>query len=242
MPNIPVLSDGTLMIRQSIGSFCFAWLGLVVAGCASMHCMPQERSANDGPKTLLQWAVGPEEKDKNGDDEKKNGNGKNGDDKNGNGKNGKDKNGDEPNGNGYGKEPERDTITTDRPDFTEASTNVGKGRIQLESGYTFIRDRSNGSQVTSHSYPEVLLRIGMFADWFEFRIGQNFANESDSTAPSAINGGQDLYLGFRLALTEAKGVFPESALIVQTTVPTGHRDFTASEMLPGLNYLYSWEV
>jgi len=35
----------------------------------------------------------------------------------------------------------------------------------LESGYTFAKQNSS---FLSRSYPEALLRVGMFADWFEF--------------------------------------------------------------------------
>jgi hypothetical protein len=61
-------------------------------------------------------------------------------------------------------------INPDRPHLPEANTTVGKGRIVLESGYTF---NNKGSTFSSNSYPEALPRVGMFADWFEFRIGQN---------------------------------------------------------------------
>src|SRR5690606_17580768 len=31
-------------------------------------------------------------------------------------------------------------------------------------------------------------------------------------------------------------------IILQMTVPTGDEDFTADEVLPGVNYLYSWSI
>ena len=142
--------------------------------------------------------------------------------------------------NGEGAAEVEDAIATDRPDFTEASSTVGKGRIQLESGYTFSRDRSGGIRTTTHSYPEALLRIGALADWLEFRIGQNFG-ETRSGLFSA-SGAEDLYLGVKLGLTEQKQVLPEMALILQTTVPTGHSEFTGGKMQPGFNWLYGWDV
>ena len=140
---------------------------------------------------------------------------------------------------------EPDTIVTDRPDFTEASSTVGKGRVQLEAGYTFTRDRKAGEQFTSHSYPEALLRLGMFADWFELRVGQNFGTERTTMADGTrlrSSGADDLYLGVKLGLTEQQAWRPEMAMVLQMTVPTGGRDFTAREVLPGLNLLYGWDV
>jgi hypothetical protein len=37
-------------------------------------------------------------------------------------------------------------LASDRPDFTESSSTVGRGIWQLESGYTFIEDRAGGTE------------------------------------------------------------------------------------------------
>lgn len=167
---------------------------------------------------------------------------------------------------GSASEPgEEDRLTSDRPDFTEASSTVGRGRVQLESGYTYTSDRSGGARARTHSYPEVLLRIGLFADWFELRVGQNVISQSTQGGrpggPLAVPGvpaqpvggaggvgritdigASDLYLGAKLALTQQKGVLPETAIILQGTVPTGAAAFTADRVLYGFNYLFSWEL
>lgn len=130
-------------------------------------------------------------------------------------------------------------IAADRPDFTESSTTVGKGRIQLESGYTLSRNRDTGER-NGHSFPEALLRIGLFADWFELRIGQNYS--STNLTVTSTDGLEDLYLGVKLALTEQKKLFPETALVIQATVPTGPDNITAGKTLPGVNFLFGWDV
>ena len=82
-----------------------------------------------------------------------------------------------------GSEDDRDEtrrLDPDRPHLPEASTAVGKGHVVLESGYTFAEKGS----VRTDSYPEAVLRVGMFADWFELRIGQNLAH-GDSPHRSA---------------------------------------------------------
>ncbi len=225
---------------------------MFATGCASMHscrdCCSQ--CCDKGPKTLLKWEGKEEDKDKckeNGkEDEKKAAekNGKNGEEKNG--ANGEKK--EEPakpevdEKDGEVDEPKE--IETDRPDFTEASTTVGKGHIQLEAGYTYSRDRADGVTTHSHSYPEMLLRIGMCADWFELRLGQNFGalRDEGAAAINTTNGAEDLYLGTKLALTEQKKCLPECALILQTLLPTGHDDFTANKVMPGANLLYGWDI
>jgi hypothetical protein len=144
---------------------------------------------------------------------------------------------------------EEDRLDPDRPHFPEASTAVGKGRAILESGYTFTR---KGTSFLQHSYPEALLRVGMFAelrvgmfaDWFEFRVGQSFLNERHTTEnmTTSANGAQDLYLGMKLAVTEQRGLLPAMVLIPQMTVPTGSSGVTAGRILPGLNVDCGWEV
>jgi hypothetical protein len=235
-----------LTIRATRG-VVFAAAAIVASGCHSFRdpCCPNEHK---GPKTLFEWAAKtkdekPDESDKCKEIAEKNGPANSEAEKtNGNGESKPEGNSDENGGNGA-PEPEK-PIETDRPDFTEASSTVGRGRIQLEAGYTFISDRNSGLRSHSHSYPEALLRIGMFADWFELRLGQNFSNnrESSQGISSEFSGGEDLYIGCKLALTEQKQAWPETALILQMNVPTGHPDLRAGAVLPGLNYLFGWEV
>ncbi len=130
-------------------------------------------------------------------------------------------------------------LVTDRPDFTEASSTVGRGVAQLEVGYTYTYDDDSGT-TKSHSYPEPLLRYGILEDWLELRLGWNYASEE--TGAARTSGGEDLYLGFKIGLTPQDEFLPEMALIPQMTVPTGANAFTSDEALPGLNWIYSWEI
>jgi hypothetical protein len=131
-------------------------------------------------------------------------------------------------------------LVTDRPDFTEASSTVGRGVAQLEFGYTFTRDDTATTQMESHSFAEPLLRYGIIAEWLELRIAANYATEK--TNGVKLNGTEDLYLGFKIGLTPQDGLLPEMALIPQMTAPTGASVFTADDVLPGANWIYGWEL
>jgi len=136
-------------------------------------------------------------------------------------------------------------LASDRPDFTEASSTVGRGVIQLEMGYTYISDDDGPNHTHSHSYPELLTRIGVFADWLEFRIAYNHATVTEDFAQLPINnfsGGEDLYLGFKIMLTPQEGILPEMSIMPQWTVPTGADAFTADIVLPGVSWLYGWDI
>lgn len=131
-------------------------------------------------------------------------------------------------------------LVTDRPDFTEASSTVGLGVAQLEIGYTYTFDDDGTTSEKSHSFPEPLLRCGIFADWLELRVGWNYSDVEAGQATAS--GGEDLYLGFKIGLTPQDGLLPEMAVIPQMTVPTGADAFSADEVLAGLNWIYGWEI
>ena len=139
-----------------------------------------------------------------------------------------------------GQSEEEDRLEPDRPHFPEATSAVGTGRAMLESGYTFSRKGDSHSQ----SFPEALLRVGVLADWFELRIGQNAVSQRQVTngVATTISGAQDFYLGFKVALNEQHGVLPAIAVIPAMTVPTGSTTLTAGRVLPGVNVDFSWEV
>ncbi len=136
-------------------------------------------------------------------------------------------------------------LVTDRPDFTEASSTVGRGVAQLEAGYTYAYDSDAAGSGKSHSFPETLLRVGVLADWLELRVAWNYAEETVTEfggVRTLQTGSEDLYLGLKLGLTGQAGILPEMALMPQMTVPTGSSHFSAGETLPGLNWLYGWDV
>ncbi|QGJ70472.1 Transporter [Planctomycetales bacterium 10988] len=134
-------------------------------------------------------------------------------------------------------------LVTDRPDFTESSSTVGRGVLQLEMGYTYSFDNDGTEQLRSHSYPETLFRYGILADWLELRLDWNYAEEEIRGAnPDLLSGGEDLGLGLKVALTPQAGLLPEMALIPQMSVPTGSSAFSDEEVLPGVIWIYSWEV
>lgn len=128
-----------------------------------------------------------------------------------------------------------DEIQTDRPDFTEASSTVGQGVWQLETGYTFAHAQEGDS---SHSFPESLLRVGAFSDAFEFRLAANILNSSQSES----SGFEDLYLGSKIFLLDEEGLQPELSMVLQSDLPSGGRNVSASRAQPGVNFLYGWDL
>jgi len=135
-------------------------------------------------------------------------------------------------------------LVTDRPDFTEASSTVGLGVAQLEFGYTYIHDNSGGVSTHTQSLGEPLLRVGILADWLEFRIA--VFPTKDRTITQGISetaiGTDDLYVGFKIALTPQEGILPEMAIIPQMNVPIDNSTHRSGSVEPGLNWIYAWEI
>lgn len=136
-------------------------------------------------------------------------------------------------------------LVSDRPDFTEASSTVGMGVVQLEAGYTFTYDDNLASRSSEHSFPEALWRIGVLADWLELRVQWNWGASAENVfgaTTTNLDGAEDLYLGVKLGLTPQVDILPETALVLQMNVPTGSHDFTEREVMPGFNYAYGWTI
>lgn len=131
-------------------------------------------------------------------------------------------------------------LISDRPDFTESSSVVGLGVLQMESGYTYSFEKSGSVQSIGHSYPEALFRMGLFAEWLELRCGAGF--QELQTNGVRLAGAEDLYFGCKIGLTPQEGWRPEMAFVPQMTVPTGSSENTSGQVLAGANWLYGWDI
>ena len=124
-------------------------------------------------------------------------------------------------------------LEADRPDFTESPLTVGKGVVQVEMGYTFTSDGNLGTRTTDHNFPQMLWRIGMLAEWFEFRVFYNY-DINDQTFPSGnhqrMRGSEDLEFGAKICLTPQEGILPAMGLIPVISVPTGARELPKGKL------------
>ncbi len=146
---------------------------------------------------------------------------------------------------------QRGPLVADRPDFTEAAATVGRGVVQLEFGYTYEYDRPGDSSggggrggVWTHSLGEPLLRIGVLGERLELRLGLSPVSVGAGADGRSFTetGMEDLYLGTKLLLAEQEGLRPALAVLPQVTVPTGSDAFTSDRTLPGVNFIYGWDL
>ncbi len=138
-------------------------------------------------------------------------------------------------------------INTDRPDFTDVATVVGKGVTQIETGYTFNDYYDRVSRVETSTVPESLLRYGT-SDRFEFRL--KWANGYTETHTENIATGQsvtqqglsDFTLGFKYIAIKQDNWIPLQTIVTRLGVPAGSVNYSANTIQPGISYIYNWQV
>lgn len=114
--------------------------------------------------------------------------------------------------NEFNSEP----LITDRPDATEASSVVGKGVLQIETGGLYEAFEDNNIKQESYTYNTTLVRYGII-DNLELRLGWDFVEGvtklNGTKLDNVTSGFSPLLLGMKLAIAEEKNGWPEIALI-----------------------------
>jgi hypothetical protein len=126
-------------------------------------------------------------------------------------------------------------IVTDRPDITESSIVVPKGRLQLENGLTWTSDR--GGQAFDLS--ETLIRAGV-STRTEIRIVVPNYLESLSR-PASASGFGDLALGMKHQLGPLPGGI-DLSVIVALSLPTGAARISSHGLDPFVKFPWSKDL
>ncbi|MEW4570673.1 transporter [Tautonia sp. JC769] len=142
-------------------------------------------------------------------------------------------------------EAREEFIETDRNSFTFAPFAPGRGRLIVESAYSYI---NIGDEGTKHSFPESILRYGV-GDRLELRFGYNFETgpasevaEGNIVSAFGINAEQQVYYGAKYQLTRQRPDFrlmPHSAFLAQAHTPVGSIE-GRSQMR--LGYVWGWRL
>jgi len=135
----------------------------------------------------------------------------------------------------------REPLVSDRPDFTESSTLIAPGRVQVESGIT-ISEEADQRDI---SYGEVFGRIGL-TDRLELRVVPNsYTTVKAPGGAASVSGREDPVLGVKIGLlgaSESPSLRPQLALIAGTSLPLGSREFRAPHLQPEAKLLASWPL
>jgi len=124
-----------------------------------------------------------------------------------------------------------DWISTDRPDFVDSPEVVGKGRVQLETGFLQSRD--------DRATP-LLLRVGV-SDKLELRLDTD-GRVTDRSDPARPSGWGDTGLSIKWQINEGKDGAPTIGLIPQLDFASGSRDFHGNGTRPSIRMPMEWEL
>jgi hypothetical protein len=108
-------------------------------------------------------------------------------------------------------------IITDRPDQTESSTTIGKGNLQIESGF-FIGFEGNKSSNRQILAPTNLFRFGLTKN-IELRLLSQY--ETFKNSKESIQGISDIEIGTKIQLFKKESSSTEIAFLSQLILPTG---------------------
>lgn len=107
----------------------------------------------------------------------------------------------------------QEEIETDRPDQTENSALVPKGRFQFETGLKHEQTASNEMELTA---PEILSKYGLHEN-IELRLITEFAyNKTEETESYGL---QELKIGTKIKINDEEGVIPAVSFIAQFQIP-----------------------
>lgn len=104
-------------------------------------------------------------------------------------------------------------IQTDRPDQTETPAIVPIGMFQVETGFTYLK---NDVDSKTFSSPSTLWKYGVNEN-FELRLITEFLSAKMNQQKS--NGFGTLYIGFKVKLSEEKGMLPKTSFIAHIGLP-----------------------
>ena len=107
-------------------------------------------------------------------------------------------------------------LVTDRPDATEASSTVGKGVLQFETGGLYESFEDNNIKSENYTFNTMLVRYGIL-DNVEFRLGWDFVEGTSKVNGNKLDnvtsGLSPLLLGLKIDIAEENGAMPEIAII-----------------------------
>ncbi|MGI9472718.1 MAG: transporter [Rubripirellula sp.] len=139
------------------------------------------------------------------------------------------------------RDPFEERIETERHDFTQSATTVGRHMMQVESGYSFFYRETSDETESSHTFPEMLLRVGITED-IEVRLRWNHAWKFIDEEENLI-GSEDLRYSVKLQLTrqEESSWIPTSAIEIRGSAPTGST-FSTGDAEFSFDTIYQWEL
>jgi hypothetical protein len=130
-------------------------------------------------------------------------------------------------------------MVTDRPTEGASPLLVAPGHMQLEGGYRLTDVPDAGASRQRHLAPDLLLRFGV-DERLELRT--YLPGWVHETGVEGTTGFSDISVGAKLHLAPERGLRPQSALIVEASLPVGAQAVTADYPVPKVLFLASHQL
>lgn len=142
------------------------------------------------------------------------------------------------------QEEERPALITDRPDLTESAAVIPKKTFQIETGFGFEGDKSNGEKQNNFSLFNTLLRYGVNEN-FEVRLATSInmsSTEADGEVES-IFGVSYIDVGMKLKMVDGDGLKPQIAFLTSVIIPkSGNDEFSPQYLTPSMALAFAQDL
>ncbi len=137
-------------------------------------------------------------------------------------------------------------INTDRPDYADCATVVGKGVVQFESGFLHTRRNDDVTRVTNEQWGDSAVRIGL-TDALELRLKwKGYLSEEIRDVATGRSGMErgigDTAVGFKANVILQENWLPLQTVVTRVTVPSGDENLSSDRAEFGFAYIYSWQI
>lgn len=133
-------------------------------------------------------------------------------------------------------------LVTDRPDQTESAATVPPNHYQIETGVLFISDEAAALETETTELLGTLVRVGL-TERIELRVGfdgwisENLERRSGTSFQN--EGFGDASVGAKLLWLEEGPGRPQTALLVESSVPIGDGEITTDDYEPSIRLAMS---
>lgn len=132
-------------------------------------------------------------------------------------------------------------IEANRPGQADPPTVLAPGVSHIEGGFTIEHEADDDPETDTLTLPGVELRFGL-RERLELQIAADGFVQEWRDGEDNRNGGSDMEVDLRIAVTEQSGWRPALAIDFGVSLPTGAGFVTSDGYDPELELLWAWDI
>jgi hypothetical protein len=133
-------------------------------------------------------------------------------------------------------------IVTDRPDQSNTPLLVPKGALQVETGFMVEKQNSTSINQTNYTYNNSLIKFGI-NEHFEFRFNLGYVGTRKIIDDVITSKGlAPIGVGLKIKLADAKGIWPQAAVITNINLRAGAKEFMPAYTANDITFAFAHEL